>query len=221
MGQRAGRLAKPSSDALVQKLPTDRFLNQLQFPVNCPPDPGGLVVTDGHSQIGLLMRLSGHHRRRCPAPRPPCTLGSVPNRLPRPPPPGGRAARLPAVTGTGKLATLVCGSGSANAFTGPIAGIGGSGPSRVFTPSCIVHRTHTPSVRLPPGRRIPDHLRKAEISMISGSHSGDTLDFQPANPCRDHGSFAAFGRSESGRFRYSLKQMLSSRFWSSDLKAAI
>ena len=54
------RLRIPSSNGTVQKPPTDRFLHQRQLPVNCPPDPGGLDLTDGYSRMGPFTRRELH-----------------------------------------------------------------------------------------------------------------------------------------------------------------
>ena len=37
--------------------PLDRFMLQRQLPVNYPPDPGRLAVTDGYSRKGRYLML--------------------------------------------------------------------------------------------------------------------------------------------------------------------
>ena len=51
----AGQVRSRSSDGPIQEPPTDRFPHKRQLPVNCPPDPGGEVVTATCSSMGGLM----------------------------------------------------------------------------------------------------------------------------------------------------------------------
>jgi len=44
-----------SSYTVSQEPPPDRFMLQRQLPVDYPPDPGRLAITDGYSKKGGFM----------------------------------------------------------------------------------------------------------------------------------------------------------------------